>query len=321
MTNITVAGGAGYVGGELIRILLQHPNVALTHVTSRSQNEKKVSDIHRDLLGSTDLIFSSIPPKDTDVLFVAMGHEKSREYISNLDINKKTIIIDMSRDFRLLANAGDFIYGLCELNKSSIKTATKIANPGCFATCIQLGLLPLAANKLLNNEVHITAITGSTGAGQNPISTTHFSWRDSNISIYKPFSHQHLGEIYQSILQLQPDFNKDINFIPMRGDFTRGIFASIYLDCDLSEAQAIDIFKSYYEAAPFIHISNTPISVKDAVNTNNGVLHISKHGKKIRIESAIDNLIKGAAGQAIQNLNLIKGWPETMGLRLKASAF
>lgn len=321
MKKVAVAGGAGYVGGELIRLLVHHPQLELSHVSSRSQAGKKISDVHRDLISLTELSFSNELPQDIDVLFVAMGHGKSRDYINSLTLSPDTVIIDMSRDYRLKDDAEGYIYGLCELNKSDISNAQYIANPGCFATCIQFALLPLAANNQLNAEVHVTAITGSTGAGQNPIATTHFSWRDSNISIYKPFTHQHLDEIHQSIKQLQPNFDQEINFIPMRGDFTRGIFASVYLDSHLDEDEVIALYKEYYKNSPFVHVSDAPISVKDAVNTNNGLLHISKHGSKLRIESAIDNLLKGAAGQAVQNLNLIMGWREDAGLRLKASAF
>jgi len=321
MKKVAVAGGAGYVGGELIRLLVHHPQLELSHISSRSQAGKKISDVHRDLISLTELSFSNELPQDIDVLFVAMGHGKSRDYINSLTLSPDTIIIDMSRDYRLKDDAEGYIYGLCELNKSDISNAQYIANPGCFATCIQFALLPLAANNQLNAEVHVTAITGSTGAGQNPIATTHFSWRDSNISIYKPFTHQHLDEIHQSIKQLQPNFDQEINFIPMRGDFTRGIFASVYLDSHPDEDEVIALYKEYYKNSPFVHVSDAPISVKDAVNTNNGLLHISKHGSKLRIESAIDNLLKGAAGQAVQNLNLIMGWREDAGLRLKASAF
>ena len=250
-----------------------------------------------------------------------MGHGKSREFLQKVNLEKSTKVIDLSRDYRLAEDAEDFIYGLCELNKDAIQQARRIANPGCFATCIQLGLLPLAAHSELNSEVHVTAITGSTGAGQKPLATTHFSWRNNNISIYKPFTHQHLGEIHQSVSQLQSGFDQDINFIPMRGDFTRGIFASIYLNSDLSESEARGLFDNFYADSPFVHRSESPISVKDVVNTNNGLLHVSKHGNKIRIESAIDNLLKGAAGQALQNMNLMMGWNETTGLLLKGSVF
>ncbi len=321
MIEAGIVGGAGYVGGELLRLLLNHPHVRLKYISSKSQANKPVHEVHRDLLGQTQLKFSSDYDTNIDVLFLCMGHGKSTEYLSKVDVPKEVVIIDLSRDFRLKEDAKDFVYGLCELNKTSISQGQKIANPGCFATCIQLALLPLAHGLCLNDEPHITAITGSTGAGQNPVATTHFSWRNNNISIYKPFTHQHLDEIIQSIQQLQPEFDKEVNFIPMRGAFPRGIFASVYLNSDLSEKVAKDIFKEYYQGSPFVHISEHPISVKDVVNTNNCYLYISKHKNKLRVESAIDNLLKGAAGQAVQNMNLIFGWSEDSGLQLKPSAF
>ena len=321
MINTGIVGGAGYVGGEVIRLILNHPQIDIKYVSSRSQAGKALHEVHRDLLGSTELRFSDSYDTDVDVLILCMGHGKSSEYLQKVEVSENTAIIDLSRDFRLKDDAGDFVYGLCEMNKNDIKSSKRIANPGCFATCIQLALLPIAKANKLNSAVHVTAITGSTGAGQKPVSTTHFSWRNNNISIYKPFTHQHLGEITQSVTELQPSFDQDINFIPMRGDFTRGIFASVYFDSDLSQDTAVDIYKQYYADSPFVHISNAPISVKDVVNTNNGYLYVSKHGSKLRIESAIDNLQKGAAGQAIQNLNLVFGYPEDLGLRLKPSAF
>ena len=321
MIQAGIVGGAGYVGGEVIRLILNHPKIEIKYVSSRSQAGKALHEVHRDLLGSTELSFSDSYDTDVDVLILCMGHGKSSEYLSKVDVRSETVIIDLSRDFRLNADAGDFVYGLCEMNKQDIKKSNRIANPGCFATCIQLALLPVADAKKLDSEVHVTAITGSTGAGQKPVSTTHFSWRNNNISIYKPFTHQHLGEISQSVTELQPSFDQEINFIPMRGDFTRGIFASVYFDSDLSEEEAIKLYKEYYADSPFVHVSNAPISVKDVVNTNNGYLYIAKHGGKLRIESAIDNLQKGAAGQAIQNLNLVMGYPEDTGLKLKPSSF
>jgi N-acetyl-gamma-glutamyl-phosphate reductase len=300
MKSVGIVGGAGYVGGELIRILLHHPEVEIKFISSRSQSGRYAHEIHRDLLGSTDIRFTEAYDGDVDVLFLA---------------------IDLSRDYRLKADAKGFVYGLCEMNKSEIKTATRIANPGCFATCIQLTLLPLAKAGILENDIHITAITGSTGAGQAPSATTHFSWRNNNISVYKPFTHQHLDEINQSIEQLQESFAAEVNFIPMRGDFARGIFASVYMNSDLSESEAHELFDTYYHESPFVHRSANPISVKDAVNTNNGLLYVSKIGNKLRIESAIDNLLKGAAGQAVQNMNLIMKWDERLGLGLKANAF
>ncbi len=321
MIQAGIVGGAGYVGGEVIRLMLNHPKIDIKYVSSRSQVGKALHEVHRDLLGSTELTFSDSYDTDVDVLILCMGHGKSSKYLEKVNVPPETVIIDLSRDFRLNADAGNFVYGLCEMNKQDIKKSNRIANPGCFATCIQLALLPIADAKQLDSEVHVTAITGSTGAGQKPVSTTHFSWRNNNISIYKPFSHQHLGEISQSVTKLQPSFDQEINFIPMRGDFTRGIFASVYFDSDLDEKEALKLYKDYYEDSPFVHLSNAPISVKDVVNTNNGYLFVAKHGNKLRVESAIDNLQKGAAGQAIQNLNLVMGFPEDMGLRMKPSAF
>ena len=321
MITAGIVGGAGYVGGEMVRLLINHPEVKIKYVSSQSQSGKKLYEVHRDLLGSTELSFSAPYDTDVDVLFLCMGHGKSSEYLSKVDVSENTVIIDLSRDFRLVADAGDFVYGLCELNKKDIQASTRIANPGCFATCIQLALLPMASADKISTDVHVTAITGSTGAGQKPIATTHFSWRNNNISIYKAFTHQHLDEIHQSVIQLQPSFDQEINFIPMRGDFTRGIFASVYFDCDLSEEEAIQSYTDYYQDSPFIHVSTSPISVKDVVNTNNGYLYISKHNNKLRIESVIDNLQKGAAGQAVQNMNLVFGFNEDLGLQLKPLSF
>lgn len=321
MMRAAVTGAAGYVGGELIRLLIQHPHIELVQVSSRSQAGLPVSEVHPDLLGWTDLTFTDSYVVDVDVLFIAMGHGKSEEYLEKAVVPSSCRVVDMSRDFRLIDDAGDFVYGLCELNRDQIKTALRIANPGCFATCIQLGLLPMASAKKLNSEIHVTAITGSTGAGQKSVNTTHFSWRNNNVSIYKPFTHQHLGEIRQSIVQLQPSYGEAINFIPMRGDFTRGIFASIYFKSEMGQDEAIAMYEDYYRSSPFVHISPNPLSVKEVVNTNNAKLNITTHQGKIRIESIIDNLLKGAAGQAIQNLNLMMGWEEKSGLQLKGSAF
>ena len=319
--KVGVVGGAGYVGGEMIRLLMHHEHCDLSFVSSRSQSGKAIHEVHPDLTGWTDLLFVDTYTTDVDVLFLCMGHGKSKTYLEKSTVNQDCVIIDLSRDYRLKEDAEGFAYGLCELNKKEIATAKKIANPGCFATCIQLGLLPLAAHQKINSDIHLTAITGSTGAGQNPVATTHNSWRNNNISIYKPFTHQHIDEIEQSIKQLQPDHQGDINFIPMRGSFTRGIFASMYLESDLTEDEAYQLFVDYYKGSPFVHLSKKPISVKEVVNTNNGKIYISKHKNKLRIESVIDNLLKGAAGQAVQNMNLVMGWEEITGLKLKGSAF
>ena len=316
-----IVGGAGYAGGESLRLLLGHPSIDLHFVTSKSQMGKKVSDVHMDLRGWTDLEFSAPKLNEVDVLFLCGGHGFSKDFLASNEVPSEVVIIDLSRDFRLKEDAQDFVYGLCELNKADIKSGKKIANPGCFATCIQLGLLPLAKHGKLNSDVHITAITGSTGAGQKPVATTHNSWRNNNISIYKPFTHQHLGEIKQSVSQLQSGFSHDMNFIPMRGSFTRGIFSSVYFKTDLSIEAAWSLFEDYYKDSPFVHLSKEAISVKEVVNTNNAFIHLSKFEDKLRIESVIDNLLKGAAGQAVQNMNLVLGLPEQEGLFLKGSAF
>lgn len=317
--KVDIVGGAGYVGGEMIRLILQHPHCEINKVTSRSQAGKKLYHVHPDLKGWTDLQFEENDTSTAEITFLCMGHGKSKEYLEKT--KPVNIIIDLSRDYRLKKDAGNFVYGLCELNKTEIRKSKKIANPGCFASCIQLGLLPLADKQLIRSDIHVTAITGSTGAGQNPVSTTHNSWRNNNISIYKPFTHQHLGEITQSIHQLDSEFDKEIIFIPMRGSFTRGIFASMYLENSLSTEEAIELYTAYYKDSPFVHVSKEPISIKEVVNTNNTIIHLEQKNGKLRIESILDNLVKGAAGQAIQNMNLIMGWPEDAGLRLKASAF
>ena len=319
--KIGIVGGAGYVGGEAIRLILNHPQCEIEFVTSRSQEGKNISDVHPDLIGQTQLKFTAEYNTNVDVIFICMGHGQTVKYLEKVLVPEECVVIDLSRDFRLKEDAREFIYGLCELNKDEIKRSHRIANPGCFATCIQLGLLPFAQEGLLTNEIHITAITGSTGAGQKPLPTTHNSWRNNNISIYKAFTHQHLGEIKQSIIQLQGGLNIPINFIPMRGSFTRGIFSNIYFNCSESIATIFELFESYYGDSPFVHISTDPISVKQVVNTNNALIHISKHDGKVRVESIIDNLLKGAAGQAVQNMNLIMGWSEDLGLKLKATAF
>lgn len=318
-TKVDIVGGAGYVGGEMIRLILTHPNCEINKVTSRSQAGKKLYEVHPDLKGWTELSFQEGYKTDADITFLCMGHGKSKGYLEKT--KSSNIVIDLSRDYRLKEDAEGFVYGLCELNKSEIKNSQKIANPGCFASCIQLGLLPLAAHQLIQSDVHVTAITGSTGAGQNPVATTHNSWRNNNVSIYKPFTHQHLGEITQSIRQLDSNFDQEINFIPMRGNFTRGIFASMYLESPVSTEEAEELYTEYYKDSPFVHVSKDPLSVKEVVNTNNTLIYLEQNNGKLRIESIIDNLVKGAAGQAIQNMNLIMDWPEDAGLKLKASAF
>lgn len=320
-----IIGGAGYTGGEMLRILVNHPNVEIVFVNSKSNAGNYVYEVHTDLFGDTDLKFTGELLHDIDVLFLCVGHGDAKKFLEANDIPDNIKIIDLSQDFRLKANSKfcnkEFVYGLPELNKDAIKSAKNIANPGCFATCLQLGLLPLAANGKLNSEVHITAITGSTGAGQSPSPTTHFTWRNDNLSIYKAFEHQHLKEIGQSLSQLQPDHGQTLNFIPYRGDYTRGIIASIYLDSDLSMDEAVKIYEDFYAGHAFTHVTKRNIDLKQVVNTNKCFIQIGKHGNKLLITSIIDNLTKGASGQAVQNMNLLFGLDETAGLKLKATGF
>ncbi len=318
-----IAGGTGYTGGELFRILLAHPSVDIVAATTTSSLGVPVSTVHRDLYGDTSLCFGT-ELCDPDVLFLCLGHGISREFIDTHAISPDCKIIDLSNDFRTEPDyAGrHFVYGLCESAHEEIAMAHDIANPGCFATAIQLAILPLAANNLLCDEVHVTAITGSTGAGRKASETTNFSWRDNNISIYKLFTHQHLKEIRRhisSILGHEPI----VNFVPIRGDFARGIFASVYTHAtdEMTEEDYQALYSDYYSSSPFVFHSAEPISLKEVVNTNKGLLHVERHDGYVHITSIIDNLVKGAAGQAVQNMNIIFGLPEDMGLRLKPSAF
>ena len=323
--RIGIVGGAGYTGGELLRILINHPRAEIVFVHSKSNAGKPVSNVHTDLIGDTDIRFSDTISQDIDVLFLCVGHGDARKFLDANSIAERIKIIDLSQDFRLSHNSvhgnRNFVYGLPELNKENIKNAANIANPGCFATCIQIGLLPLAASGNLNAEVHINATTGSTGAGQSPGATTHFSWRNNNLSIYKAFEHQHLNEIGESLIQLQKEFNKELSFIPQRGNFTRGILATMYLESDLSLEDAQQIYTHYYASHPFTHISKDNIDLKQVVNTNKALVYLEKHGSKLFIISIIDNLLKGASGQAVQNMNLMFGLDETEGLRLKGVGF
>jgi N-acetyl-gamma-glutamyl-phosphate reductase len=320
-----IVGGAGYTGGEMLRILLNHPNVDIAFVHSNSNAGNFIYEVHTDLFGDTDLKFTNELSNNIDVLFLCVGHGDARKFLEVNSIPDSIKIIDLSQDFRLAQSsklkAKSFVYGLPELNREEIKKAQNIANPGCFATCLQLGLLPLAAKGLLDSEIHITGTTGSTGAGQSPSATTHFTWRNDNLSIYKAFDHQHLKEVGQSLNQLQPSYGRTINFIPYRGDFTRGIIASIYMDCDLSGDEALKLYGDYYAAHPFTHVTSRNIDLKQVVNTNKCFIQVAKHGSKLLITSIIDNLTKGASGQAVQNMNLMFGLDETAGLRLKATAF
>ncbi len=335
--KIGIIGSAGYTGGELLRILINHPHADIVFAHSGSNAGNKISDVHTDLLGDTDLQFSETYRSDIDVLFLCVGHGDARKFLDANTFAPTIKIIDLSQDYRLRANTdyqGDtFVYGLPELNRDAIRSAQFIANPGCFATGIQLALLPLAAEGLLQNQIHINATTGSTGAGQKPSATSHFSWRSNNLSIYKAFEHQHLQEISESLDQLQPGFlpvgegtllqraMERINIIPQRGNFPRGILSAIYLDNTLSEDEVYALFESFYATHPFTHISKANIDLKQVVNTNKCLLHLEKHGDKLFVISIVDNLLKGASGQAVQNMNLMFGLEENAGLRLKSVGF
>ncbi len=319
--RVGIVGGAGYTAGELIRILLYHPVVELKYIQSSSNNGRLISAIHTDLLGDTEQVFADVVFEDTDVLFLCSGHGRSIDFLNKTAIPAQVKIIDLSHDFRLKRDGNDFVYGLPELNRGQIRSATKIANPGCFATAIQLALLPLAAAGLLSDDVHVHAITGSTGAGQAPSPTSHFSWRDNNLSVYKAFEHQHMGEIYQSLYQAQPGFSKELNFIPVRGNHTRGIFVTAYTKFEGTSEAATSLFTKFYDTHPFVNMAPVNPDLKQVVNTNKGLLFLEKHGNNLMIISCIDNLLKGASGQAVQNMNLMFGIDERCGLNLKAIGF
>ena len=320
MIKVGIIGGAGYTAGELLRILLNHPQVEIVFVNSSSNAGNKLYKVHEGLIGETEMTFTDELPFDKiDAMFICSGHGDSRKFLESHDVPQSVKIIDLSQDYR---NESDgFVYGLPEVNRERIRKATKLANPGCFATAIQIGLLPLAANGLLKGEVHTNGITGSTGAGVKPGATSHFSWRNNNISIYKAFNHQHLIEINQTLKQLQPGFDHAINFLPVRGDFARGIFVSSYIDCDLEIEEIEKIYKEFYKDAAFTFVMDANPDLKQVVNTNKGIVHVEKHGNKLLVISIIDNLLKGASGQAVQNFNLMFGLEENCGLRLKPSAF
>ena len=320
MIKVGVIGGAGYTAGELLRILLNHPQVEITFVNSSSNAGNKLYDVHEGLFGETEMTFTDELPLDTiDALFMCSAHGDSKKFMDSHEVPSHVKIIDLAQDFR--DESEGFVYGLPEINRERIKGATKLANPGCFATAIQIGLLPLAAKGLLKGEVHTNGITGSTGAGVKPGATSHFSWRNNNISIYKAFTHQHLLEIGRTLRKLQPNFNHDVNFLPVRGDFARGIFVSQYTECDLEIEEIQKIYKEFYKDAAFTHVMDANPDLKQVVNTNKGIVHVEKHGNKVLIISMIDNLLKGASGQAVQNFNLMFGLEESMGLKLKPSAF
>jgi len=321
MIKVGIVGGAGYTAGELVRILLGHPGAEIEWIHSTSNSGKPLSDVHSDLLGDTDLIFSDKMDFETvEVIFLCMGHGKSETFMQEHHLPPHLKVIDLSNDFRLNRAENDFVYGLPEVNREKIKSCQFLANPGCFATSIQMALLPLAGAHLLD-EIHVHAITGSTGAGQAPSGTTHFSWRNGNVSVYKAFGHQHLNEMNETMREMMPGFDKPFNFVPVRGNFSRGILASVYLESELTEDQAVDIYKDFYNDHPFVTISANPVYIKQVVNTNKCLLHVKKHGSKLHIVSVIDNLTKGASGQAVQNMNLMFGLDESEGLRLKPVAF
>lgn len=322
MIKVGIIGGAGYTAGELLRILLYHPETEIVFVQSSSNSGNLVSDVHTDLLGETGLKFTAeMQLSKVDVIFLCMGHGKSKEFMEKNELPSKLKVIDLSHDFRLKREGNNFVYGLPELNREAIKKANKIANPGCFATGIQLALLPLAAANLLVDEVHVQAITGSTGAGQKPTETSHFSWRNNNLSAYKIFEHQHEGEILQSLSQLQPGFSKGFNFVPIRGNHTRGIFVSAYTKFEVSLEEAKELYRNFYNGHPFVVLAEKNPSLKQVVNTNKALLYLEKHKDKLVIISLTDNLIKGASGQAVQNMNLMFGLDEKTGLNLKPVAF
>lgn len=333
MIKIGILGAAGYTGGELIRLLVNHPEAEIVFANSESNAGNLVADVHEGLYGETELKFTAEMPFDkVDVIFFCFGHGKSEAFLKEHDVPQSVKIIDLAQDFRLASQtvtatqqptpaAHDFVYGLPEINKDKIATARHIANPGCFATCIQLGLLPAAKLGLINSDVSVNAITGSTGAGQKPGATTHFSWRNNNMSIYKAFSHQHVPEIRQSLKQVQGYLDASIDFIPYRGDFARGIFATEVIKTDKPIEDIVAGYKTFYKDAPFTHYVDKAIDLKQVVNTNKCLVHCDKYGDKLLVTSCIDNLLKGAVGQAVQNMNIMFGLDETLGLRLKPSAF
>ncbi|MBC2844419.1 N-acetyl-gamma-glutamyl-phosphate reductase [Winogradskyella flava] len=324
MIQVGIVGGAGYTAGELIRILINHSKAEINFIYSTSNAGNAIGKVHQDLIGENIAFSSEINP-NVDVLFLCLGHGNSKSFLEQHTFSQTTKIIDLSNDFRLekdkIFNNKTFVYGLPELNKVAIKSADCIANPGCFATAIQLGLLPLADAKLLNNDVHINAATGATGAGTSLSATTHFTWRDNNFSYYKPFTHQHLGEINQSVKLLQSNFDSDINFMPNRGNFSRGIFATLYTKFNGSLDDAQKLYSEFYKDARFVVTSEDNIHLKQVVNTNKCILHLHKHEGKLLVTSIIDNLLKGASGQAVQNMNLMFDFEETEGLKLKATYF
>jgi N-acetyl-gamma-glutamyl-phosphate reductase len=323
--QVGIVGGAGYTAGELIRLLINHPKVSINFIFSTSNAGNKISSVHQDLVGDTALIFTNKINPNVDLLFLCLGHGNSKAFLEANEFSEKTKIIDLSNDFRLeedsVFEGKTFVYGLPELSRENIKTANYIANPGCFATAIQLALLPLAKHELLKDDVHVNAVTGSTGAGTSLSETTHFTWRVNNFSHYKAFSHQHLDEINESVVKLQSTFSSEIIFLPNRGDFSRGIFATLYTKYNGSLEEAKDLYNSYYMDAEYVFVSDEDIHLKQVVNTNKCLIHLHKHNNILLITSILDNLLKGASGQAVQNMNLMFGFEESEGLKLKANFF
>ena len=322
MVRVGILGAAGYTGGELIRLLLNHPEAEIVFANSESNAGNPVADVHEGLYGDTELCFTSEMPFDSvDVVFFCFGHGKSEAFLKEHSIPENVKIVDLAQDFRLEAPDHDYVYGLPEINKERIAKAQHVANPGCFATCIQLGLLPAASMGLIKGSVAVNAITGSTGAGQKATATTHFSWRNNNMSIYKAFNHQHVPEIRQSLRQVQGHLDADIDFIPYRGDFSRGIFATEVITTDRPLEEIVEAYKAFYRDARFTHYVDKAIDMKQVVNTNKALVHCDKYGDKLLVTSTIDNLLKGAVGQAVQNMNIMFGLDEATGLNLKSSAF
>jgi N-acetyl-gamma-glutamyl-phosphate reductase len=320
--KIGIISGAGYTAGELIRLLVNHPEAEIVFINSSSNAGNKITDVHGGLYGECDLTFTdTLPLDEIDLLFFCTAHGDTRKFMESHNIPENLKIIDLSMDYRIASNDHEFLYGLPELNRRAICKARYVANPGCFATCIQLGLLPLAKHLMLNDDIMVNAITGSTGAGVKPGPATHFSWRNDNISIYKAFDHQHVPEIVQSLKQLQHSFHSSIDFIPYRGDFARGIFATLVVRSKVNLEEIVRIYEEYYDRDSFVHIVEKNIDLKQAVNTNKCLIHLEKHGDKLLIVSCIDNLLKGASGQAVHNMNLMFNLEETVGLMLKPSAF
>lgn len=322
MIKVGILGGAGYTAGELIRILINHPEAEIVFVNSESNAGNLLTDVHGGLYGETDMRFTDSMPFDSvDVVFFCFGHGKSEQFLKEHTIPEGVRIIDLAQDFRIAAPGNDYVYGLPEINLNAIKGAQHVANPGCFATCIQLALLPAASMHILDKDVVVNAVTGSTGAGQKPTATTHFSWRNNNFSVYKVFKHQHIAEIRQSLTQVQGVLDASIDFIPMRGDFARGIFATCVIKTDMPEDKIVEAYKEFYKDAAFTHYIDKPIDMKQVVNTNKALIHCDVYNGKLLVTSTIDNLLKGAVGQAVQNMNLMFGIEESAGLKLKPSAF